>query len=125
VRKWHRALRAKAAVFPEHYDFADALRLDTVGGLTEVFVREHTDYEEVARYLAAYTLTGTALEGVHATIVAALDDPIIPSAGLSELPASIEVVPVPRGGHCGFIDTLRGPSWIDRYAADFFCHALR
>ncbi|MEN9808418.1 MAG: hypothetical protein RL756_2938 [Pseudomonadota bacterium] len=125
VRKWHRALRAKAAAFPALYDFDSALRLGTVGALTEVFVREHTDYAEVARYLAAYTLTGTALDGTRATIVAALDDPIIPAAGLSELPASIEVVPVPQGGHCGFIDTLRGPGWIDRYAGDFFCEALR
>ena len=125
VRKWHRALRAKAAAFPALYNFEDALRLGTVGALTDVFVREHTDYPEVARYLGAYTLTGRALEGVHATIVAALDDPIIPAAGFGELPASIKVVPVPQGGHCGFIDTLRGPGWIDRYAADYFRSVLR
>lgn len=125
VRKWHRALRAKAAAFPALYNFDAALRLDTVAALTDLFVRDHTDYDAVAHYLAAYTLTGATLEGTRATVVAALDDPIIPAASLCDLPASIEVVPVARGGHCGFVDTLRGPAWIDRYASDFFDTAFK
>jgi hypothetical protein len=35
-------------------------------------------------------------------------------------PASLEVTVTPRGGHCGYMDSLGGPSWIDRrIAAEF------
>ncbi len=30
---------------------------------------------------------------------------------------SIAVRVTPRGGHCGYMDALRGPSWIDRRIA--------
>jgi len=32
-------------------------------------------------------------------------------------PASLELTVTPRGGHCGYMDALRGPSWIDRRIA--------
>ncbi len=125
LRKWRRALVAKARAFPDRYRFEADLRVGSVGALTRLFVETHTDYPDVGSYLSAYTLTGTALADTRATVVAAEDDPIIPSAGFSNLPATINVVRVPVGGHCGFIDSLRGPSWIDRYAADWFEHVLR
>ena len=125
LRKWRRALDAKARAFPDRYQFEAAMRMGSVSALTELFVDAHTDYPDVDSYLAAYTLTGSALAGTRATVVAADDDPIIPSAGFADLPETIDVVRVPFGGHCGFIERLRGPSWIDRYAAEWFEHALR
>ena len=29
-------------------------------------------------------------------------------------PASLKLTVTPHGGHCGYMDALRGPSWIDR-----------
>lgn len=125
LRKWRRALIAKARAFPDRYQFEDALRVGSVSTMTRQFVERHTEYPDVDAYLAAYTLTGNALAGTRATVVAADDDPIIPIVDFNNLPASIDVVRTPYGGHCGFIDSLRGPSWIDRYAADWFENALR
>ena len=33
-------------------------------------------------------------------------------------PASLEVTVTARGGHCGYMEALSGPSWIDRRIAD-------
>ena len=33
-------------------------------------------------------------------------------------PASLEVTVTTGGGHCGYMDMLGGPSWIDRRIAD-------
>ena len=49
-------------------------------------------------------------------IVAALDDPICPARDLDRLArnAAIEVIAVPRGGHCGFLEDLGPSPWVDR-----------
>jgi len=125
LRKWHRALRAKQQAFPERYDFEPAYGLRTVAALTDLFVRHHTEYHDTDAYLARYTLTGPALSGTRATIITAQDDPIIPWRDFGTLPDSIEVVAAPWGGHCGFVEGRREPSWIDRFAVGFFRDALR
>jgi len=124
LRKWHRALRAKQAAFPQRYDFTPAFALRSVATLTDLFVRHHTDYQDTAAYLAGYTLTGSALEGTRATIVMAQDDPIIPWRDFRALPGSLEIVAAPWGGHCGFVEGARAASWLDRFAVRFFRERL-
>jgi predicted alpha/beta-fold hydrolase len=53
---------------------------------------------------------------VPTRILLAADDPVIPVADLDAIarPAAMEVNLHPHGGHCGFIDSLTGQSWIDR-----------
>jgi predicted alpha/beta-fold hydrolase len=125
LRKWRRALAAKQLAFPDRYDFAPARGLNTVTALTDLFVRNHTEFADSAAYLAGYTLTGAALDGTTATIVTAEDDPIIPWHDFGRLPATIELVAMPWGGHCGFVEGTRAPSWVDRYAVRFFGERLR
>lgn len=124
VRKWHRALRAKQRAFPEHYRFEQALRLRTVSELTDLFVSRHTDYPSTQAYFDAYSLTGNALQGVRATIVYAEDDPVIPSGGFLNLPDTLHLTPVARGGHCAFIEGLNQPAWIDRLLTENFSETL-
>ncbi len=125
VRKWHRALRAKQAAFPQRYDFGPAYRLRSVTALTDLFVRYHTEFAGTADYLSRYTLTGSALAGTRATIILAQDDPIIPLRSFTGLPAGLRIIASPWGGHCGFLDTHRGLSWIDHAAVGFFTDALQ
>jgi predicted alpha/beta-fold hydrolase len=115
VRKWHHALKAKQAAFPDRYDFSDALRLNTVAAMTDLFVRDHTPYSNTDDYLARYTLTGAALTGTKATIVYAEDDPVIPKRGFAGLPDSLDLVPLARGGHCAFVTHPKRPSWVDHF----------
>ncbi|MCW5808731.1 MAG: hypothetical protein KIT31_40650, partial [Deltaproteobacteria bacterium] len=52
-----------------------------------------------------------------ATIVAALDDPIIPAGDLDRLPREprLRIVVTEQGGHCGFIESLGAGSWAERF----------
>ncbi len=118
--KWQRALKQKETAFPHRYQFAQARRLNTVSDLTDLFVREHTDYPNTESYLAAYTLTGDALRNTEATVIYAEDDPVIPAAGFARLPSGIETVPSRYGGHCAFVRGIRQPTWVDEYLARHF-----
>ena len=53
---------------------------------------------------------------VPTRILLAADDPVIPVDDLEAIakPKALEISVQPRGGHCGFIDSLTGQSWIDR-----------
>lgn len=118
--KWQRSLQRKETAFPERYEFSAAKKLKTVQDLTDLFVREHTDYPDTPSYLAAYTLTGDALAGTEATVLYAEDDPVIPAAGFDQLPRSIRKVATRHGGHCAFIQDPRTPTWADAYLLRFF-----
>ncbi len=123
--KWQRALNAKEQAFPDRYDFETARKLRSVHALTDVFVRDHTDYRDTEAYLHAYSLTGDALAGTRATIVYAEDDPVIPAAGFQALPESLELIATRYGGHCAYIDDPRQPTWTDRFLVRLFAEHLR
>ena len=120
LTKWRRALARKQQAFPERYDFSAASRLSTVGALTELFVRDHTEFASTGAYLDAYCLTGSALRGTRATILYAEDDPVIPAAGFQDLPDTIDCVATEHGGHCAFIERPWLPAWTDRYLVRHF-----
>ena len=124
VRKWRAALAAKQAAFPHLYDFSEAMRLSRVATLTELFVREHTPFDDIHDYFDRYTLTGSAMRDTPGTIVFAADDPVIPAAGFADLPQSLELVRVDRGGHCAFVTNPTAPTWIDHFAVARFSDLL-
>lgn len=116
--RWRRSLLAKAAAFPDLYDFGDLTRFRTLTATTEYFVERYTEFGSLAAYLDGYTLTGDVLAGldVPTRLIAARDDPVIPSADLDRIARSpaLEITLAPGGGHCGFIENLRLGSWLDR-----------
>jgi hypothetical protein len=126
MRKWLRAMLEKSSAFPDIYDFhgTGAFGLKTVHDMTEHFVREYTDYDNLQSYYDCYTLTGEYLEGVDATILAAADDPVVPGAGFSNLPGSVRVSLPARGGHCAFVDSYGMTSYADKFALEFCRGAL-
>ena len=118
LRRWRRSLAAKAACFPELYDFGDLRRFPTLTATTEFFATRYASFPDLDSYLNGYAITGDALAtlAVPAKIIAAADDPVIPIADLADLatsPAlSIQVfaarraLRIPRG--------LPLRSWVDR-----------
>lgn len=118
LARWRRSLVEKAAAFPELYRFGDLRRFATLSAMTEYFVENYTEFDGLDEYLDGYAVTGAVLASVAVPtrIVLAADDPVIPVHDLESIakPAALEVSVLPRGGHCGFIDSLTGPSWIDR-----------
>lgn len=121
LSRWRRSLEAKAAAFPQRYDFGDLRRFATLTATTAYFVERYTGFGSLEQYLNGYAVTGDALATVTVPtrIVLAADDPMIPVADLAAIarPPALEVTLADRGGHCGFIDDLAGPSWIDRTIA--------
>ena len=89
--------------------------------MTDFLVRAYTEYPTLATYLEGYAITGSRLSSlsVPSSILASLDDPIIPAEDLDRLAraASLEITVTNRGGHCGYVESLAGPSFADRFLA--------
>jgi predicted alpha/beta-fold hydrolase len=117
LRRWRRSLTAKAAAFPARYDFGDLRRLRTLTATTDFFVRRYTEFDDLDSYLSGYAITGSVLASlrVPARLIAARDDPVIPSADLERLAPNdaLRVTVLRRGGHCGFLRDYRLHSWLD------------
>jgi predicted alpha/beta-fold hydrolase len=118
VRKWWRSLLKKQAAWPADYDFAELRSLRDLRRLTAELIRRFTHFGSLDEYLDGYSITGQRLQTLEAstTIITSLDDPIIPATGLDRLahPPSLRIVMTQFGGHCGFLDRLTGPTWVER-----------
>jgi predicted alpha/beta-fold hydrolase len=127
MMKWRRSLRIKAGLFPQRYEFGDLKRFRGLRDMTEFFVCDFSEYTDLASYLAGYAITGDALASVTAPtlLVAAQDDPVIPARDLPRLarPEALRVVATTRGGHCGFLPSAFGHSWIDALMREWFARA--
>ena len=124
VRRWSRSLRRKQRSWPGHYDFGELMRSGSLRIMTDVLVRDCTEFADSTSYLDGYAITGARLLTlrVPARILAAADDPIIPAADLARL-APTPLLPVTRpahGGHGGFLTRLLAPAWSDQFALEQF-----
>jgi hypothetical protein len=119
IHKWSRSLRRKQALWPAEHDFSDILGDDDLRRMTARLIARHTSYPQLADYFAGYAITGQRLATltVPATILMAMDDPIIPSADLQRLADNphLTIHRTRHGGHTGFIDHLSRPSWANRF----------
>lgn len=117
-RKWSRSLRTKLRHFPALGYGDDLLRLRTLGAMNEYFVPRFTEFTDTRTYLDGYALTGDILSGLRipSHLIASRDDPVILIGDLARIqPSSLLRIEVTEhGGHCGFIESWRLHSWIDR-----------
>ncbi len=116
--KWRRSLRAKQAAWPKTYDFGELLGDPSLTAMTERMVLRYSGYPDLATYLRGYAITGDALANlsVPTELITSADDPMILTHDLDRLarPEALRITLTPRGGHCGYMDSLGGPSWIER-----------
>ena len=120
-RKWTGSLRRKRALFPELADCDDrVLKLD-IRALTGWLVDRHTDFDTLQDYFDGYSIAGQRLAGlrVPARILMAPDDPVIPFASFQhwQLPPHARLETARWGGHCGFLENLRGDGFAERWVA--------
>lgn len=117
LRKWRRSLHAKQASFPHRYRLGNLGRFKTLTATTDFFVREYTEFPDLETYLHGYSILGSTLENlsVPSHVIAAADDPIIPSADLSKLSQNpnLQLAVLPWGGHCGFVTSYALSSCMD------------
>ena len=122
ILKWSRSLARKQLAWPDHYDFEQLLRMKSLREMTRELVVRHTEYPTLDEYLAGYAITGDRLTtlAAPATVLTSLDDPIIAANDLDRLARAphLEIVTTARGGHCGFIESLRDGNWIDGQVVD-------
>jgi len=118
LRRWRRSLLAKAACFPELYDFGDLRRFPTLTATTEFFAVSYAGFPDVDSYLSGYAITGDALArlAVPARIIVAADDPVIPVEDLRDVAVTpaLTIDVAAHGGHCAFLEDYRLRSWLDR-----------
>jgi uncharacterized protein len=117
VRKWSRSLARKQQAWPGHYDFEGLLRIRSLREMTRELVRRHTEFSDLADYLAGYAITGNRLTtlAAPATILTSVDDPIIDARDLLRLARTprLDIVTTAHGGHCGFIEGIGDSNWVD------------
>lgn len=125
VRKWTASLRAKAAAWPRTYDFSDLHRFPGLRRMTAELVRRFTSFPSLEAYLDGYAITGNRLANlcVPATLIAALDDPIVPAVDLARIEAgpALRLRVTRHGGHVGFLETLNGDTWAERATLEALC----
>jgi predicted alpha/beta-fold hydrolase len=118
IRRWMSSLLKKQAVWPGDYDFREIGNLASLRRMTAELIRRFTEYPTLDDYLNGYSITGSRLARleVPANLFMALDDPIIPAHSLGSLarPSCLKLTVTRFGGHCGFLERLVGPSWVER-----------
>jgi predicted alpha/beta-fold hydrolase len=119
-----RSLLKKQAVWPKDYDFRELGKMADLRRMTADLVRRFTDFPSLEDYLNGYAITGGQLEHlkVPARIITSLDDPIIPAHSLQRLAraSALQLTVTRHGGHCGFLERLSGPSWVERKIVEEF-----
>ena len=125
-KRWKHSLKAKQAAFPE-YDFLNELRAArSLIDLNELFIPRYTRYPTPTAYFSAYAITGNRLMSLnsHAYLIAAEDDPVIPSSDIDLInPTTALAIDLQKyGGHCGFIKDCRANSWIETKLVEIFEH---
>ena len=120
VKKWKKSLSKKLATFPE-YDYHAALKqAKSLDDLNQYFIPRHTEFDSVAEYIRAYTLTPEIFNRIEdkTLIVAASDDPVIPIKQVREAPYNehVTIEEHAYGSHCAFLDKLSLSSWIHKRA---------
>jgi uncharacterized protein len=118
VRKWVRSLIKKQTVWPQVYDFREIGRMASLRRMTAELVRRFTEFPTLEDYLDGYSIMDGRLAqlAVPARIITALDDPIIPAHSLQRLARAgpLQLTVTRHGGHCGFLERLSGPTWVER-----------
>ncbi|MGA9341979.1 MAG: alpha/beta fold hydrolase, partial [Rhodanobacteraceae bacterium] len=122
MRKWRGSLERKQAAFQDRELFTRAELEGTLRELTQSLVLRHTDFGSLENYLDGYSIAGDRLAtlAIPATILTAMDDPIIPIADFADLrlPPCVELEIAVHGGHCGFISNYALHSWSEDFVAE-------
>jgi len=122
VRKWRGSLRRKQQLWRPELVREDIFGYGDLRRMTDVLVRQHTDFACIGDYLDGYAITGDRLATLHApaTLLASLDDPIIPATDLQRLARTphLRIVTTQRGGHIGFLVSPFRESWVNDFVVE-------
>ncbi len=120
LKKWTRSLREKHRLYPHLYPrIPELLKEKRVLGITEKLLPMYSDYDSMESYFNAYRVDPHDLKTcpVPISIITAADDGMIPEEDIEklELNSNARRIIHDHGGHNGFFQSLRGPTWYDEY----------
>ncbi len=119
LKKWTRSLRKKQALYPDIYDFGKILSQRTVLGILEKILPRYSEFSDLKSYFDSYRLDKRDLENcpIPLSLISAADDGMIPVEDLLGLKLNHRARRIihPHGGHNGFFQSLKGPTWYDDY----------
>jgi len=120
----------KARLHPGFVDVAAARRARTFAEYDQAVTAPLNGFAGAMDYWTqASSLPYLGRIRVSTLLINALDDPFVPPHALPDpatLPPNVKLVLAERGGHVGFVDSLRPrrPSWAERHAVDFLAAEL-
>ena len=127
IKKWFRSLSIKQRIFPDLYNFADIMRLNSIRQITASLVERYSPYGSVNEYFKGYTLLDGNLSdiSVKTVMLIAEDDPIIPIAEFLRLKlnAAGRLAVQRYGGHNGFISGPKLNSWYEHQLLELFAES--
>lgn len=119
MKKWTRSLRRKQEIYPHLYDFEPILKERSVLGMTQKLLPAYSDYPDMKSYFDAYRVDPHDLANcpVPISIITAADDGMIPVKDIMSLHLNHNARRIIHayGGHNGFFQSLKGPTWYDDY----------
>lgn len=133
MRNLRGRMRRKAQFWPGAFDLAPLDRLRTIRAFDDMYTAPYHGFNGASDYYhRASAIRSAARIRIPALVLAAADDPFVPTApflapDLANNP-SVVVSLQAHGGHCGFIGRSRSPReryWAERVSVDFLEHALR
>ena len=120
-RQWRGSLQRKRELFPQRFDYDDAVLAQDMRGLIGWLARRHAGFDSAEAYFDSYSIAGDRLAGldVPASILMAQDDPVIPIEHFRrwQLPTSTTLELARWGGHCAFVENLAGDGFSERWVA--------
>ena len=116
IKRWKRSLNKKLKYFPNKTIEGLLKKAKTLRSMNETFIPKLTEFSTPEDYFKSYALSGERLNAISSPthIIMSKDDPIIPSEDISKLCENkhIHREIYKYGGHCGFIENLKGESWL-------------
>ncbi len=127
-RKWRTSLLRKRALFPDLHAYDDATLALDMRGLMAWLAERHAGFGSLDDYFASYSIAGDRLLGLRipADILMAEDDPVIPVDDFRQwrLPPDVQLDVAHWGGHCAFVESLRGDGFAERWVTERLGAAL-
>jgi len=117
------------SLYPDKHDFFQALNCKTIMEMSEHILPKYSGYPDLKSYFSAYRIWPDDLADcpVSVSLIMSKDDPVVPAEHIDSLKLAENCLDIrlKYGGHNGFFESLKGPTWYDKYMKEVINHAIR
>lgn len=118
--KLRKSLLKKQQLYAKLYDFSKIIKLKSCTAITEALIHNYMDFKDINDYFSEYRFDEQKLKTIQTPvhILVAEDDPVIPVQDIQKLEGinpNMTLLTTRHGGHVGYVNDLKGQSWLDVY----------